>query len=448
MNTEPDLEYKKRVLDPKSLSFCGAKWYNATIWLGSGKTTSCHHPPSHPIDLTLATENPKAIHNTLEKKFDRAKMQRGVRPKGCEYCWKIEDMGPDFISDRIYKSRIYSESDLEHAFQENWENDFNLRTLEIAFDRTCNFACSYCNPEFSSTWVNDIRDSGPYHGLITDGRNHFVHTHEKAQPFKSESNNPYVEAFLKWWESDLHKTLQELRITGGEPTMSPDFWRFLDWFSDRKNKSHVRLAINSNLGGKPEIIDKLIEKTKNVKELHLYTSCESLEKQAEYIRDGLKWDHWVKNFEKILNTQHIQGVHVMCTVNALCLGALPNFLEMLIGYKKRLGSHRPIFTLNILRFPTFQSPLILPEKVKQDASQKLSAFLAQWKNSGLLIDIEINHLDRLIKYLTAVEQPVGSHVDMGLLAADFKCFYGQYDMRRGKSLVKTFPYLADWYQSL
>ena len=48
---EKDLEYKARVLDTKSNSFCGAKWYNATIWLGSGMTTSCHHPLPHKIDV-------------------------------------------------------------------------------------------------------------------------------------------------------------------------------------------------------------------------------------------------------------------------------------------------------------------------------------------------------------------------------------------------------------
>ena len=37
-----DIDYKKQILDTKSKSFCGAKWYNATIWLGSGMTTSCH----------------------------------------------------------------------------------------------------------------------------------------------------------------------------------------------------------------------------------------------------------------------------------------------------------------------------------------------------------------------------------------------------------------------
>jgi len=103
---ETDLDYKRRVIDIKSESFCGAKWYNATIWLGSGQTTSCHHPLPHAIDLEAIKTNPSALHNTVEKKEQRRQMQTGERPKGCEYCWKIEDMGTDKISDRVDKTRI------------------------------------------------------------------------------------------------------------------------------------------------------------------------------------------------------------------------------------------------------------------------------------------------------------------------------------------------------
>ena len=58
---EKDLDYKARVLDTKSDSFCGAKWYNATIWLGSGMTTSCHHPLPHKIDVEEVKKNPKEM---------------------------------------------------------------------------------------------------------------------------------------------------------------------------------------------------------------------------------------------------------------------------------------------------------------------------------------------------------------------------------------------------
>ena len=86
---ETDLEYKRRVIDIKSASFCAAKWYNATIWLGSGQTTSCHHPLPHAIDVEAIKTNPKAIHNTPRKKEERRMMQKGERPAGCEYCWNI-----------------------------------------------------------------------------------------------------------------------------------------------------------------------------------------------------------------------------------------------------------------------------------------------------------------------------------------------------------------------
>ena len=48
---ETYLEYRDRAINSISPSFCGAKWYNATIWLGNGTTASCHHPPAHKIPL-------------------------------------------------------------------------------------------------------------------------------------------------------------------------------------------------------------------------------------------------------------------------------------------------------------------------------------------------------------------------------------------------------------
>jgi len=81
--------------------------------------------------------------------------------------------------------------------------DVDLRTLEIAFDRTCQFACSYCNPAFSTTWVNDLKKNGNYINLHTDGRGHYDHLHDAAGKYDHDPENPYIEAFFKWWESDL-----------------------------------------------------------------------------------------------------------------------------------------------------------------------------------------------------------------------------------------------------
>jgi len=441
-----DLEFRQQVLDTKSASFCAAKWYNATIWLGSGMTTSCHHPPAHLVDINEVQKNPKLLHNTAKKKQDRAQMQQGERPAGCEYCWKIEDMGRDAVSDRVYKSKIYPIEALDEAFTTPVDQDVNLRTLEIAFDRTCQFACSYCNPAFSSTWVKDIRNNGPYTALVSDGRNHFTHTHDSAQLYRYGETNPYVDAFFKWWESDLHKTLDELRITGGEPLMSGETWKLLDWFKANRGKSQTRLAINSNLGAEVDV-DRLLDSIEGL-EVDIYTSNESMGLQAEYIRDGLVWRAWVANVNKILASGRVRRLHIMNTVNALCLDSLPEFLDLILWFKNVYGVNRISFTLNILRFPSFQSPLVLSDELRTEYRKRLVKFFVQTKEYNLLEEHEQNHIQRLIDYLDVVKTPHSEAFDMPKLLNDFKQFYTQYDQRRGKNFIKTFPHLSEWYHSL
>jgi organic radical activating enzyme len=444
--SETDLEYKHRVLDTKSDSFCGAKWYNATIWLGSGMTTSCHHPLPHYVPVEDVIANPKALHNTAKKKEEREQMQCGERPSGCEYCWKIEDIAKDNISDRVYKSNIYEDDALQKAYDSDPSEDVNLKTLEIAFDRTCQFACSYCNPAFSTEWVKDIKKNGGFEDLISDGRNHFTHTHDSSQRYKPSETNPYIEAFFKWWESDLQHTLDELRLTGGEPLMSPHTWRLLDWLKESKSK--VQFAMNSNLGMDNKTMQKLLTKTKGIENFHLYTSNESFGEQAEYIRDGLDWDQWTGNMDLLLEEGNLKGLHVMCTVNALCLETLPDFLDWCLDKKAIHGRDFPNFTLNILRFPSFQSPLILPDDIKATFKDNLQTWLNTNQDSPLLHEHEINHTQRLIDYLDVVKTPHSGTFDMPALHNDFKKFFQQYDERRGKNFTETFPVLKDWYNEL
>jgi hypothetical protein len=439
----------KQLLDSHSPSMCLAKWYNATIWLGSGQTTSCHHPLPHQADVKEIKFNPKAIHNTAHKKNERKQMQDGERPPGCEYCWKVEDIGRDNISDRIYKSVIYNDDLLKEAWEADYNDDVDLRTLEIAFDRTCQFACSYCNPAFSTTWVNDLKKNGNYINLHTDGRGHYDHLHDSAGLYDHDPSNPYIEAFFKWWESDLHRTLYELRVTGGEPLMSPHTWRLLDWFAtNEKRNKEMRLAINSNLGGKDELIDRLVDKAQYVDNLQIYTSNEAVGIQAEYIRDGLDWDQWDGNMHKIAKSGNFKALHVMCTINLLCLESLPEFLDWMMDFKAQYGKNFPVFSLNILRFPSFQSPTVMPDHMRQVRKDKLQAWFDKNKDSPLLHQMELNQTQRLIDYLDVVKTPHKDAFEREKLEKDFKSFYQQYDQRRGKDFAKAFPDLMDWINSI
>lgn len=445
-----DLDFKHTVLDPISPSFCAAKWYNATVWLGSGQTTSCHHPPAHGIDADAVIANPKLLHNTDQKKADRADMLAGRRPQGCEYCWRIEDMadatGRAPVSDRVYKSKIYPIEALHDAHRTPPESDVDLRTLEIAFDRTCQLACSYCNPAFSSTWVKDIKNNGAYSGLASDGRNHFTHTHSSSQLYRLGETNPYVEAFFAWWDSDLHRTLDELRITGGEPLMSAHTWRLIDWFRNNAGKSRTRLAINSNLGPNVDV-DRLLSATAGMN-IDLYTSCESVGAQAEYIRSGLDYAEWQHNVETLLASGQFRGIHVMNTINALCLTTLVDFLEYIVTLKKKHGRDAISYTLNILRFPSFQSATVLGDDLRTQYRSTLVEFLVRHKGYSYMHEHEINHVLRLVDYLDVVKTPHEGAADVTVLRKDFRSFYTQYDARRGLSFEATFPELVQWWRTL
>jgi hypothetical protein len=229
--------------------------------------------------------------------------------------------------------------------------------------------------------------------------------------------------------------------------MSGYTWQLLDWFKVNKGRSQTRFAINSNLGMSTEDVVKLLDRADGV-ELDLYTSNESLTDHAEYIRDGLEWTQWIANMHMLAGSRRLRGLHVMCTVNALCLESLPEFLDLMLEFKQQYGRDFPTFTLNILRFPSFQSPLILPDNIRQAQGNKLQAWYDINKHSDLLHQMELNQVQRLIDYLDVVKTPHSEAFELPKLLNDFKQFHIQYDERRNKNFTKTFPLLADWYNTL
>jgi organic radical activating enzyme len=312
-------------------------------------------------------------------------------------------MGKDAVSDRTFKSIIYTDEELQQAFEADTNENTNLKTFEIAFDRVCNLACSYCNASFSTTWAKDIKNNGPYINLVSDGAGAFHHDGSWAQPYKDDEDNPYIQAFWKLLDNGLSERLLEWRITGGEPLMSSNTWKLFDWFEAQN--SDMRFAINSNLIAKPEIIDKLIAKSKNIKHFDLYTSCEAVGDQAEYIRDGLDYQLWKNNLKRILTEANYKGVHIMMTINSLSLFSITEFLDEVYELKVMTQSRTPTVSLNLLRFPSFQSPLALPNHIKDHCHKKLSTWYAQNKDLPGWHEFERASIERLIDYLVTVDAP-------------------------------------------
>tara|TARA_R110002111_G_scaffold244118_1_gene306260 strand:- start:35 stop:757 length:723 start_codon:yes stop_codon:yes gene_type:complete len=145
------------------------------------------------------------------------------------------------------------------------------------------------------------------------------------------------------------------------------------------------------------------------------------------------------------------------TINALCLDTITEFWDWVLTMKRKYGHHVPGISVNILRFPSFQSPLTLPDHLRKMYHDEISDWLDAVRAKGEKSDItgaellqpwEQDQISRLIEYLDVVKTPHRNTAEQHLLHHDFKVFYEQYDARRGFNFKETFPRMAEWYDSI
>ena len=148
-------EQMKQDLGP---ALCLAKWKQVSFHLPTGLNNSCYHPPLHQISVE-DLKRTGGIHNTAHKKQQRKLMLAGQRPAECQYCWNMEDLGQ--LSDRHYRSgEPWAAVDFETIKNSTGDEDAIPSYVEVNFNHACNLSCSYCSPQFSSSWAAEGERSG------------------------------------------------------------------------------------------------------------------------------------------------------------------------------------------------------------------------------------------------------------------------------------------------
>ena len=441
------LEEKREKINSVSCSFCTAKWLQTTLMLQNGYNHSCHHPAPHKIPLHEIKANPAALHNSKFKKEQRAKMLNGERPKECGYCWKIEDLDKNYFSDRHYKtSDTWAWDRFEDIAKSNPQDDVYPSYLEVSFSNACNFACAYCSPEISSKWMEDVKQNGPY--PTKHGAHNLDYLEQTGKmPIPNREHNPYVEAFWKWFPDALPH-LKVLRITGGEPTMSKDTWKLLDYLIEHPRKG-LDIAINTNGCVEDALIDRLIFKVNQLAEVgvkvDVYTSLESTGNQAEYARDGLDFMKWLKNIDRILKETNAT-VAMMTTINVLSLPSFLDFMMTVMDFRKEYNNsfdvNRIPLSINIMHWPPHLQCTLLDLDYRTKTANTIEKVCEQWlkyytkeKYARLYLE-EFDQIKRLCDYLRNTEQAIEHR-------ADFVRYIHAYDKRRNKNFADTFPQYID-----
>lgn len=368
-------------------AFCPLPW-TGFIYEPDGKIKNCIVSSESIGDLK--TESIQDI--LLGKKNNEIKncMLEKTKHTNCSACYKLEDNKKSF---EIISSRVYYLKELKQVDSTlyNNNNGFLLSHIDARWSNTCNFACVYCSPEYSSKWEHELKK-------------------EITKPTIEQKND------LKNFVFENIENLKNVYLAGGEPLLMKENEEFLKLLLQKN--PNVTIRINTNLSKTQTNVFNLLTQFKNV---HWTVSVESVENEFEYIRYGGKWADFIDNLNVISKLNH------KISFNMLWL--LLNFKSIFttIDFFKNLGFHNNSFVIGPILTPLYLSVKNLPQSIKQDLSNTLNEKISQ--KPGYLLEDGYKNL------LNHINEPVESKIP------NFLKKINELDQRRGTNFNSTFPEL-------
>ena len=276
---------------------------------------------------------------------------------GCYTCYDLEHgkKGFDIISDRIFYIREFKRTPLD-TYQ---TNKFDLQTIDVRWTNLCNFACVYCNPEFSSKWADELDKQI-----------------ERPTEQQQEDFKQYIYKHAK--------NLKHVYLAGGEPLLMKENLELLQQLNP-----DVNLRINTNLS---KVDTGVFDAVCGFKNVHWTVSVETVEKEFEYIRFGGQWADFLEN----LNT--IQTLNHKISFNMLWFLLNYDTVFDCVDYLKGLGFHNNSFIIGALLNPDYLNIRHLPDNVLNLLKTKLEFKIAE--QPGYLLE------DSYRNMLHYIEQPI------------------------------------------
>ena len=253
-----------------------------------------------------------------------------VTVPSCRTCYDLEHgkKGFDIISDRKFYIRELKNVSLDTYRTGN----FNLKTIDVRWTNLCNFACVYCNPEFSSRWADEL-------------------------DIKQQTPTEQQRANFKKYIFEHADQLEHVYLAGGEPLLMRENLELLDLLNPT-----VNLRINTNLS---KVDTQVFERICRFKNVHWTVSVETIEDEFEYIRHGGRWQDFQDNLK------HIQALDHKITFNMLHF--LLNYQTIFgcVDFLKAQGFHNNAFVIGALLEPEYLNIRHLPNSVLQSIESTL-----------------------------------------------------------------------------
>lgn len=372
-------------------TLCTHAWSGFHIW-PDGTTSVCCDSGKKLVDadnneLNVQKYSLQQIYQSPTLKNIRSSMRQGHRPKECNKCWKLEDLGqPSKRQIAVYA--------LGHVHgMIDWENDDNFYYVGGHLGNYCNLACRICSPDFSSKWVAEI--------IKTTEQDRSIW--KQFQQKRSWVLDPDL-----FWKQirELAPRLRAYEFLGGEPLILPENIEFLNWLSENgySNKSVFRVTTNGTY------LPAMLLNPTNYQRLEITFSIDDVGSRFEYQRFGAKWDQIQNNLEKMCsvrdNLKNIKiGINtVISTLNVM-------YLPDIVDWVAQSGADHWHFS--ILDYPKELSIMNLPSRVIDQLLPTIKLLSTTYTDLGSLVykleSSAFNNIDTqsVCEYIESIDQRRG-----------------------------------------
>ena len=330
------------------------------------------------------------IEDILSNNPVRKEMLEGKYPSNCDGCYLQEKhrvTNFDSISSRLYYAKELANKIPKNLFDS--KDNFVLKHVDLRWSNSCNQACTYCSPEYSSKWASELGVKIPK---------------DKAKTSK-----------LKKYVYENINNLENVYLAGGEPLLMKENKEFLDLLY--KANPNCTIRVNTNLSKTQTGVMDSISKFKDV---HWIVSMESIEREYEYIRHHGSWKDFLVNLEYIKSLDH------KITFNMLYFILNYHSIFKTVEYLQNLGYHNNSFVIGPLFKPFSLSVLNLPNNKLEKAKRELQSHIDA--KPGFLLQ---NSYENIQQYLTETQ----FHANIQLTKDTLK----NMDLRRNVDSRKVFP---------
>ena len=340
---------------------------------------------------TINKSNIKDIMHGKENIELKQSMLKDEMPANCAGCYLQEKNTTNLssISSRLYYLKeVGAKTDL--TLYDDVKN-FSLKHVDLRWTNSCNQACVYCGPEYSSKWAQELG--------------------------KKVKSNKQARQEVKDFVFENIRGLENVYLAGGEPMLMKENLEFLQLLKDKNPDCTIR--VNTNLSTTETGIFELLCSFKNV---HWTVSVESMEGEYNYIRHHGNWNDFLQNLDVINNLDHKISFNMLHFI--LNYKSIHNCIDLLKGK----GFHDNSFVIGPLYSPLHLNMLNLPLEMLNSVVQSLKDKLNDNPQGYLK-----NSYENLLKYYTTTK-----------FEKNLKSFYYKVDImdrRRNQDSRTTFPEL-------